>query len=134
MFMPKFLFDKLVRDNIVGLQVDAGYGVDCRAVVGAEMVSALLTKLHEEVEEVTVAVRLGDHSEVVKELADVQELLSELMVRLGVSVEDVDVARLVKNEHAGSFSQGMFVDAVDIPNGDSWVEYYRGQPVKYPEL
>jgi predicted house-cleaning noncanonical NTP pyrophosphatase (MazG superfamily) len=132
--MPKFSFNKLVRNKIVALQEKDGYTVISHPLQGSDLVDAIMVKIHEEAEEVSMAIASGDRTEIIQEIADLEELIATLKNAVSIDNEEIVMARLNKNVKSGSFSRGIFIDYIDLPEGDQWEEYYRNQPNKYPLL
>jgi hypothetical protein len=75
-----------------------------------------------------------DPKEVTKELADVQEVLDNLLEVLGVSKEEFSEIQKKKNEKAGSFKKKQYIDSVGVEENSEWLGYYLKNPDKYPEI
>lgn len=132
--MPKFQFNKLVRDDIVALQQQEGYKVEASRLSGSALISSLLEKIHEETDEVGEAVLTGKLDQILPELADLAELLTALTAALGVTAVQAEAARARKAQKTGAFDLGVYISTIEIPEGNNWIAYYRGQPEKYPEI
>ena len=126
--MPTFRFNKLVRDGIVSQMQQKGDQPHWRHLGHTEIVDACFNKLTEEVAELRL------DSELVNELADVQELLQCLAREVGISQQKIKIAQRQKRLAAGSFRQGIFIDWVVVPPHSPWLSYYLQHPDKYPQL
>lgn len=128
--MPKFIFNKLVRDKIVDQQIASGADPEYYTLDPTEHAEALVAKILEEAQEIPVS----DRDEAIKEIADVQQALDDLKTVLGLDDQEIANAQAVKNERAGAFANGVFVESVTVDEGDKWVDYYRKHPSRYPEV
>lgn len=128
--MPKFIFNKLVRDKIVQQQIASGADPIYYTLDPTEHAEALVAKIIEEAQEIPIA----DHDEAVKEIADVQQALDDLKALLDLDPQEIANAQAVKNERAGAFAEGLFVESVLVEEGDKWTDYYRKHPTQYPEV
>lgn len=130
--MRTFKFSKLVRDKIVESIVSVGNKPNWKTLSDEEFVKELKKKIVEEALEVP---RTNDPKEVVKELADLQELIDNLLPVLGVSQKKFKEIQEMKNEDRGSFKKRQYVE--DVETNDTvtkWVQYYLDNPDKYPEV
>lgn len=126
--MPKF--SKLVRDNIVDQQIASGAKPSFRELNKAEHIHELIHKITEEAKEIEHA----ESEEIVAEIADVQQVIDDLKTLLSISTKDVTEAQELKNSKNGAFKKGLFVDYVDVAEDNSWIEYYRKNADRYPEI
>lgn len=130
--MPIFRYAKLVRDNIPGWHRKHGHTVDGRQLHGDELLRALIEKLHEETDEVKTALT---RSELVEEIGDVQQILWDICTTQSISRDELTAAISVKTDRKGSYIGGEYVESITIPSeGDTWTQYCRANPDKYPEL
>ena len=130
--MPTFRYAKLVRDNIPGWHRDNGHTVVGRQLAGEELLRALVTKLHEEADEVDGAM---DRKELVEEIGDVQQIINDLLTAQEISEEELTEAMAKKTSRKGGFLKGEYIESVTIPNeNDEWAQYCRKSPEKYPEI
>lgn len=90
---------KLVRDRIPEVVASSGEQVRLSTLAPAEFVAALKIKLVEE----ALEARDASSSELVGELADLQEVLNELADATGTGKADVEAARARKAETRGAF-------------------------------
>ncbi|WP_018804012.1 nucleoside triphosphate pyrophosphohydrolase [Salinispora arenicola] len=98
---------KLVRDRIPDLVRSRGGTADTRALAEAEVLPALIAKLHEE------ATELGEAgpADRLAELADVREVLSALVAHLGFTEEQVARAARDKRAERGGFAGRIWLEA-----------------------
>jgi predicted house-cleaning noncanonical NTP pyrophosphatase (MazG superfamily) len=130
--MPIFQFNKLVRDKLPQLYVDLRQRITSRKLTGHELLIALRRKLIEEASEVPF--EAGTREEIINELSDVEQVIKDIKSETNITDEEVEAARQRKFNEKGGFSNGTFVEQIELRNDDEWVEYYRAEPAKYPEL
>lgn len=128
--MPTFRYNKLVRDGIVENMVHSGESPEYRVLGDAEYIRELINKLAEESQELAAHT---DTTEIAKELADLQEVLDCLREALGVTAQQVNVAKDKKHSKVGSFKKRLFVMRASPSNDNPWVAYLRANPKRYPE-
>lgn len=130
--MPTFKYDKLVRDNIADWHVQSGHTLVTYQLTKADLLRALVGKLHEEADEVSAS---ETHDSLIEELADVQEVLMAIAKHAGITLDDIEAVRRAKTNRKGGFSKGIYIESVTMPNeDDKWVQYCRQSPDKYPEI
>jgi predicted house-cleaning noncanonical NTP pyrophosphatase (MazG superfamily) len=129
--MPKFIINKLVRDNYLNIYQEAGQSVIYKKLSGLALRKALLCKFREETTEYHKAPTADNRLE---ELADMQEVLDSLAAIDGFSDKDIRKIQEQKRREKGSFSQGIFVQEMELKDSDPWVEYYRNSTEEYEEL
>lgn len=137
--MPTFHFNKLIRGKLTGMYDELNQKIVSRRLIGRELLLQLRTKVVEETEEIPLEdVKLpleGDkRTAIIREIGDVKQGLQDMQELLGISDEEVEVARLEKLEQKGGFAEGIFVETIELKDDDPWVEYYRKEPQKYPEV
>jgi predicted house-cleaning noncanonical NTP pyrophosphatase (MazG superfamily) len=128
--MPKFKFSKLVRDKIVDRQVASGAKPSFRRLSPDEHKQELINKIVEEAKEITQAAP----DEVVAEIADVQQAIDDLRELYGLRSVDVAEAQAAKNKKVGPFTKGIYVDYVEVSEDDPWINHYRENADRYPEI
>ncbi len=101
---------KLIRDNIPEIIKDAGEIPIVRVLDEAEYLEALKAKLLEESNEVRQATSTED---MLKELADLQEVVHALLSRLDVSMNELETVRHDKAKTNGAFSKKLYLERVD---------------------
>ncbi len=130
--MPTFRYAKLVRDNIPGFHLASGHTISGRQLVSDELKQALITKLHEEADEVSGAL---SREELIEEIGDVQQIINDLCATQDITTEELNTVMAKKADRKGGFQNGEYIDTVTIPNeDDKWAQYCRQAPEKYPEI
>jgi predicted house-cleaning noncanonical NTP pyrophosphatase (MazG superfamily) len=128
--MPKFKFAKLVRDKIVENQIASGAKPKYHHLDDKRHKQALILKIIEETKEITQA----KPEEVAGEIADVQQALDDLKQKYGLTDMDIAKAQKIKLDKNGAFKEGLYVDYVEVDKDNKWVEYYRKNSDRYPEI
>lgn len=129
--MPKFTFNKLVRDKLPDVYKTLQQKITVRELSSDLYSEALCAKLVEEAEELP---GVNDRRVIMDELADVQQVVDDLMACHGISKEQLQKIQSDKKAQKGGFTNGVFVETIELKNNDKWVGYYRKNPKKYPEL
>lgn len=129
--MPTFAFHKLIRDKLPTMYAELNQRTVSRKLNGVEWLQALRTKLIEEAAEIPL--EADNKEEIVGEISAVEQVLRDLKAALGISDQEVEAARLQKFAKKGGFSEGVFVETIELSDDDEWVAYYRQEPDKYPE-
>jgi predicted house-cleaning noncanonical NTP pyrophosphatase (MazG superfamily) len=130
--MPTFQFNKLVRDKLPDIYEKLGQRIVWRQLTGMDLLKALRSKLVEESEEIPFEEE--DRENVIDELGDVEQVIDDIKTKLGISVEEIRGAKQRKFAKKGGFSNGIFVESIELKDGDKWVDYYRQEPEKYKEV
>lgn len=128
--MPKFIFNKLVRDKLRDEYVKIGQIAEYRELSKGEFSRALTAKMIEEINEIPAEGK----DEIVAELADLHQAIDDLMELHGIEVEDVKVAQKKKHAKRGGFSAHNFVVSLELKDDDEWVKYYREKPDVFTEV
>lgn len=128
--MPKFQFSKLVRDKIVDHQLASGATPSFRTLSPEEHKQELVNKIIEEAGEIIQA----GSSDVATEIADVQQAIDDLKELYGLSDSDIIGAQEVKNKKNGAFKKGLYIDYVEVSEGNRWIDYYHKNADRYPEI
>lgn len=97
---------KLVRDKIPDFSKEKDDDREFAVVKDKHLIKCLRLKLLEEAEEVLEA---SDRENLIEELADVFEVLKELMIREDISREDVRVIQCIKVFNKGGFKKGIIM-------------------------
>lgn len=129
--MRKFKSGRLVRDKIIEGILKSGNKVKCRALSGDEYIDELKRKLSEEVREIEQA---SDEKEIIKEIADLQEVIDSLIRALGTTKVRIRRFQQRKNKKAGSFKRRLFVKEVEVAEDSEWLQYYLSQPELFSEI
>lgn len=130
--MPTFRLKKLVRNGIIDHQKQLGQTPHFKKLDPAEHKRALILKLIEEAEELLKA--FDENKDTQPELADVSQVFEDLLSKSGFSVDDIAAVQAARKAKMGGFDKGLYLDTLDVPEGDEWVKYYRAEPDKYEEL
>ena len=128
--MLKFKFDKLVRDKIVNIQMASGAKPTYHTLRHGDHILALIDKIVEEAREISSAPK----DEIASEIADVQQAIDDLIDLVGSTRTEVAEAQKKKAEKAGAFKKGIYIDYVEVEDNDTWVEYYRKNADRYPQI
>lgn len=131
--MPRFYFEKLVRDKILPRTIDDPevLHVEYQQLEGVGRAAALIKKIHEEADEIP-ALEAPD-ADAKAELADVRAVVKALQKQWGISDEELDEIEAAKTEKNGGFDNGDYIEYVDLSDDSEWVERFRAQPDKYRE-
>ena len=129
--MRKFRFDKLVRDKIVDGIKEAGNIPHHTKLSNKAFVEELKKKILEEALEIP---NTKGKTELVEELADLQELIDNLLDAIAVSKKELLIIQKDKNRKRGSFTKRIFIDYVEAKADSEWIKYYLKNPDKYPEI
>ena len=123
-----FRLNKLVRDKIVKHHFDMGGAVDFHILPAEKRAQALVRKLAEEVREL----KSSHLSE--SEIADLQEIIDQLVRELGLAKASIKSAQIRKRQANGAFKKGHYIETVTLPGSNKWAKYYAADPKRFPEL
>ena len=84
--MPKFKLDKLVRDNLRNIYSSIGQKAKYQKLTPDEHKSQLVRKIIEEVQEIQISDPISD---ITDEIADIRQVLDDLMELYGISEDEV---------------------------------------------
>ncbi len=130
--MPKYQWEKLVRDKIVSHVKDEGHTIDYKRLSKRELSTALFDKLEEELNEVKTA---KDKQELTEELADLQQIINDICQINQISLTELKETQAKKKDKKGGFTKGFYVKSVEIADPkDPWNQYFENQPNKYPKI
>ena len=101
-------YDKLVRDRIPEIIRGHGRKFETKTISGDELITTLISKLHEELIEFE-----ADQS--LEELADILEVIYALLDNLGFSRDELESAREKKAESNGAFNDGIILIEAEAP-------------------
>jgi len=130
--MPIFQFNKLVRDKLPAVYTELNEKIVFRKLRGVELLRRLGEKLLEEVAEIPF--EEGTREQIIDELSDVEQVMDDIKAQLDISDEEIRAAKSKKFAKKGGFSDGIFVETIELTDDDEWVKYYRQEPNKYAEL
>jgi len=129
--MKKYQFNKLIRSKLPERMNLEGVNIIGRHLSDEEFILELKNKLVEE----AIEVRDTDSKDdLVKELADIMEVIESIISVHSITKEEVEKERIVKSEVNGHFLPANFVDYIEAPvNNQKLIEYLenRNRPYKY---
>lgn len=124
------MFAKLVRDKIIDNMYKIGDTPKFRILNTEEYITQLQKKLSEEASEFIGATK----EDVLGELADIQEIIDNLLEAFNFKPNQLKEAQAKKNKKRGSFKQRHYIDHVETNEKSEWIEYFEKNPDKYPEI
>ncbi len=128
----RFACHKLVRDLVIPQAHAKGFRCEAKKLQDHALYQATFHKLVEEVDEVREA--LANPAELVKELADVLEVVQALAAQNGISPDALMAEQATKRAARGGFAAGDYLSTFDVPEGHPDLENLNGQPHKYLPL
>lgn len=129
--MPTFRFNKLVRDKLPAIYEKLDQRITGRHLNGLALLKALQDKLIEESAEIPF--ENNNIESIIDELADVEQVMDDIKAKLAISDVEIEKAKQRKLAKKGGFSNGIFVESIELKDDDEWVEYYRRESEKYKE-
>ena len=129
--MPTFAINQLVRDNRVMLFEADGCKVAHTKLSGPEFDDALRAKLMEEATEAALTDEVDD---VVKECADILEVMSALLKLHGKTVEDLMAVAAGRKAKLGGFEARTYIETLTAPEGSETCAYHKANADKYEEI
>jgi predicted house-cleaning noncanonical NTP pyrophosphatase (MazG superfamily) len=115
-----FYLGKQVRNGIVPYMESQGQTPVYRKLTSEQEVPAIIEKVIEEAKE-------GD-------LIDTVAAVRRWIELSGMAPGELERAIQEKEAKSGSFNEGIFVETVTVPDGDSWGDYYAAEPNRFPEV
>jgi predicted house-cleaning noncanonical NTP pyrophosphatase (MazG superfamily) len=128
--MHKFKVAKLVRDKIAKEMI-ANEKAGHRVLNDKEYIEELKKKILEEVKEL-LPVKKKD--KIIKELADIQEIIDAMIKALKVSKKELRAKQKKENEKSGAFKTRLYVESIELGDDHPWLDYYLRNPKKYPKI
>jgi predicted house-cleaning noncanonical NTP pyrophosphatase (MazG superfamily) len=130
--MHKFKVEKLVRDKIAEKMItseNAGYKV----LNDKEYIEELKNKILEETRELLPAKK---RSKILKELADIQEIVDALIQALKSSKKELKTKQKKKKKKKkwGGFKKRLYIESIELEDNHPWLDYYLKNPDKYPKI
>ncbi|MFZ2587445.1 MAG: nucleoside triphosphate pyrophosphohydrolase [Alphaproteobacteria bacterium] len=129
--MPTFRIEQLVRDKRVPLFEADGCKVAHTMLSGPEFDDALRAKL---MEEATEAALTDDVDELVKECADLMDVMAALVKLQGKTVEDVLRVAEERKAKLGGFEGRTYIETLTAPEGSETCAYHKANSDKYEEV
>lgn len=119
-----------MRDNIAADMKRLGQRPAYKKLSDTQYKRALLAKLEEEVGEI----KLSDNMDMIKELADVLEVIEALSVQAGVDFKQIRQMQKVRRQERGGFDKRVYIESLTLSDDDSWAQYYASQPDRFKEV
>lgn len=129
--MRKFKQEKLWRNKVPSICEQSGSIINSKILNDAEFDEQLRIKLLEEAAEVQAAQTKQD---LIAELADMHDVLSEIMTLHNIDMNAVEKTRIQKCAEKGSFSDRIYVTVAEHPAGSYSERYCLADPDKFPEI
>lgn len=120
---------KLVRDQILPGMIERGDPAISRVLETEDFKKALIEKLSEET--VEVAEQLNNPEELLKELADIEEIVIALLEASGLTRDQLEETRKTKAAKNGAYKNRTYIETVSLRPESEWLDYFRK---KYPEV
>ncbi|HET7529020.1 MAG TPA: hypothetical protein VFJ84_02210 [Candidatus Saccharimonadales bacterium] len=124
-----FRLNKLVRDKLVKINIDMGGEVDYSVLSGEKLNKELLKKLVEEAKELEAEAEIS-----AGELADLQEILDQLIKNYGLTKADIKAKQAKKRVANGGFREGHYIKKLTLPADNKWADYYAADPKRFKEI
>jgi predicted house-cleaning noncanonical NTP pyrophosphatase (MazG superfamily) len=128
----KFWYNKLVRDNVLESMHKNWSKVDYRILDDKVFFIELKRKLLEEVFEFD---KVTNPKDLLKELADINEVLDQILELKWFTQEELDA---MQKKHIEKwwwwFDKKIFINTVEPQEWDKRIKYYEENPNKYPEI
>jgi predicted house-cleaning noncanonical NTP pyrophosphatase (MazG superfamily) len=128
--MVIFKLNKLVRDKFVDIYKATNQRPKYRTLQPEEHRQRLIDKVVEETQELYAT----PTEEVVQELADIQQALDDLRGMYHIPLAKLREVMRTKAQKKGTFRQGVLIEELELNDDDPWVEYYRKEPERFPEV
>jgi len=128
--MAKFILNKLIRDKLRGEYEKMNQKAKYRTLSQTEFAEALKQKLIEEANEINVS----DRQSIIGEVADVYQVLEDMLAANNISVEEVQNTKNAKFAKKGGFAEGTYIETLELFDNDDWNDYYRKHPDLYKEI
>lgn len=129
--MRKFRENKLWRDKGPACQEARGSIIHLKSLTDEEYEAALRNKLIEEALEVKGA---KTEEELIRELADMYEVIDTLIAFHGLQKETVLSVQESKRDRRGGLVERKFVTIAEHPEGSYNEKYCLSDPEKHPEV
>ena len=129
--MKKYHFNKLIRSKLPARMKEEGVLVAGRPLEDDEFVQELKNKL---VEEATEVQDTTSREDLIKELADVMEVIETIKTANAISSEEIEKERILKNNTNGNFVATNFVDYIEVPEDKHEIITYlenKNRPYEY---
>ncbi|MCA9507119.1 MAG: nucleoside triphosphate pyrophosphohydrolase [Myxococcales bacterium] len=127
----KYIFrcEKLVRDRIPELIAQPSTVIEVETLNHKAHIDALKAKL---IEEANKILETASREKLIEEIADIQEVLDALVLKLSIKGSDVEKIKRQKNMRNGGFDRGLFLKSVETPCDSQVATLFLQEPKKYP--
>lgn len=119
--MYQYQFNKLIRSNLPDHMEKEGVFVNSETLATKEYIKQLKNKIIEEANEVVESTTI---EELQIELADVIEVIHALAEASGVSISDIEEARVKKRQEKGGFHPSCYVHDIKVAKDNHKVIEY----------
>jgi inorganic pyrophosphatase len=123
-----FILNKLVRDNIPDLLHKSGIIAYTQRLTPEELSRSLKDKLLEEASECQAT---QSQSELKEELADVLEVVTEILEQHNIDYAEIEKIRLDKQKEKGAFKTGAYISHVEIDEDNPHIKRYQNPFSQY---
>ncbi|MDO8335434.1 MAG: nucleoside triphosphate pyrophosphohydrolase [Candidatus Saccharibacteria bacterium] len=130
--MPIFKLNKLIRDKLPMFYESIGQKANLRVLNKDEHTLALIDKIVEEAGEITT--KNITKKNLTEEIADIQQAIDDLKNLHTISAADIEKEQKSKDEYKGGFAKGIFIETLELQENDTWIDYYRAEPDRFPEV
>ncbi|HUV42666.1 MAG TPA: nucleoside triphosphate pyrophosphohydrolase [Patescibacteria group bacterium] len=128
--MYQFKVAKLVRDKIAQRMI-ANENASYRVLNDKDFISQLKKKILEEAKEL---IPVKDKEKIIKEIADLQEIIDTLIKTLKSSKKEIKTKQREENKKSSSFRKRLYIEKIELENNHQWLDYYLSHPKKYPKI
>ena len=111
----KLIYNKLIRDRIPEIISVQGKRYSVRVLAEEAYLEALAAKLVEEAQEVQVASNQGQRKDILKELADLSEVMDALRKALEIADDEIQELQSKRKAERGGFDHRLWLEWVEEP-------------------
>lgn len=104
-------YNKLVRDRILEILTEKGVKFNSRIMGDEEYKKELLQKVVEEAQEVLVAI--DDPMELIKELADLNEVIEAVVIAYELDETEIQKVKQERRDSRGGFEKKIFLESTE---------------------
>jgi predicted house-cleaning noncanonical NTP pyrophosphatase (MazG superfamily) len=128
--LKKIKFDKVIRSKLIDDIIKMGGKPSIKDLSDEEYIKELYKQLISETGELTVA----NPEQLAEEIADVYEVLEAIASHWKIERQDIENAKQQKKELKGGFEDKRKVEYVEIPDDYFYMDYYKKNADRYPEI
>ncbi len=126
------MLGKLVRDRLPEMYAELDEVAELRRLKDDELWRALKQKFIEEASELPDSV--GDKEALTSELADLLRVIKDAATLAGIDSRAIEEADTKKTAKKGGFLEGAYIETIELKDNDTWNDYYRSEPDRFPEV